>query len=104
MIDLRESQLVLRARQRDLINQLREHRSGAETRRRMRVPGAGNAVAPNEIVASAPARQLRRLQAALDRVADGSYGICMQCGGQIGRARLTADPSTTLCAPCKGEG
>ncbi|WP_424967242.1 TraR/DksA family transcriptional regulator [Dinoroseobacter sp. S375] len=104
MTDLMERQQALRARRRDLINRLRETRLSAEPRRQIREHGAGSPTFGPALSTQGTVRQLRRLQAALDRVADGRYGICMQCGGQISAARLNADPSTTLCASCKGEG
>jgi len=38
---------------------------------------------------------------ALDRVKDGEYGICQECGEEIGLARLLAQPTATLCVHCK---
>ena len=40
-------------------------------------------------------------QHALDRIADGTYGICESCGNPIGKLRLEAAPRATLCVPCK---
>ncbi len=45
-------------------------------------------------------RQLAQIDAAIGRVADGSYGRCVNCGRQIGAARLTARPATTTCIQC----
>jgi DnaK suppressor protein len=38
---------------------------------------------------------------ALARVKDGDYGICQECGEEIGLARLRAQPTATLCVHCK---
>jgi len=38
---------------------------------------------------------------ALARVKDGEYGICQECGEEIGLARLRAQPTATLCVHCK---
>jgi DnaK suppressor protein len=38
---------------------------------------------------------------ALDRIADGTYGVCESCGKAIGKARLQAFPRATLCIDCK---
>lgn len=38
---------------------------------------------------------------ALARVKDGEYGICQECGEEIGMARLRAQPTATLCVHCK---
>lgn len=38
---------------------------------------------------------------ALERLDDGTYGICESCGNPIGKLRLQAAPRATLCMPCK---
>jgi DnaK suppressor protein len=38
---------------------------------------------------------------ALDRIEDGTYGICERCGRPISIERLKARPVTTLCIRCK---
>jgi RNA polymerase-binding protein DksA len=40
------------------------------------------------------------IDAALARLADGSYGGCEQCGRPIGAERLAARPATRLCLTC----
>lgn len=40
---------------------------------------------------------LVEIDAALQRIQDGSYGICEGCGEPIGAARLTAIPWARLC-------
>lgn len=44
---------------------------------------------------------LSKINSALDRITDESYGICDACGDDIGKARLKARPVTTLCITCK---
>jgi len=46
---------------------------------------------------------LRKIDEALDRIKRGEYGICENCGGDIGIKRLRARPVTTLCIDCKSE-
>ena len=48
---------------------------------------------------AALARQAE-VDAALDRVADGTYGTCVRCGRPIGAARLEARPATPFCITC----
>ncbi|MHC1713729.1 MAG: TraR/DksA C4-type zinc finger protein [Solidesulfovibrio sp.] len=38
---------------------------------------------------------------ALARFEDGEYGICQECGEEIGMARLRVQPTATLCVHCK---
>ena len=46
---------------------------------------------------------ITKIDEALGRIADGSYGVCEDCGGPIGVERLRARPVTTLCIACKSE-
>jgi DnaK suppressor protein len=48
-------------------------------------------------------RLIRKIQAALQRIEDGSYGICEDCGEEIGVPRLNARPVTKLCINCKSK-
>jgi DnaK suppressor protein len=43
---------------------------------------------------------LREVDLALDRVADGTYGRCLSCGGPVGAARLEARPVARTCIAC----
>ena len=45
-------------------------------------------------------QHLAQIDAALLRLADGSYGTCMSCGHPIGAARLAARPVATTCIDC----
>lgn len=40
------------------------------------------------------------VRAALGRIASGTYGICTNCGAEIPRARLEAQPVATRCISC----
>jgi len=42
-----------------------------------------------------------KIQEALERLERGEYGVCEECGEQIGIERLKARPVTTLCIECK---
>jgi DnaK suppressor protein len=44
---------------------------------------------------------LLQSQHALDRIADGSYGVCEVCGEPIGKNRLMVFPRATMCMSCK---
>jgi DnaK suppressor protein len=43
---------------------------------------------------------LGRVEAALERIGDGSFGRCLQCDGTIAKARLNAIPFTPVCIKC----
>ena len=40
---------------------------------------------------------LDEVDAALDRLADGSYGVCVTCGERIADERLAESPTTRTC-------
>jgi DnaK suppressor protein len=44
---------------------------------------------------------LKKIDEAIARIDDGSYGVCETCGNPIGIKRLEARPVTTLCVECK---
>ena len=45
--------------------------------------------------------ELRGLDAARSRIAEGSYGICVDCGGEIDFKRLCANPAAVRCFDCQ---
>ncbi|HEY4241091.1 MAG TPA: TraR/DksA C4-type zinc finger protein [Kofleriaceae bacterium] len=44
---------------------------------------------------------LSKLDLALKKIEDGTFGVCEICEDQIGKKRLEARPETTLCIKCK---
>lgn len=44
---------------------------------------------------------IKKIQSALQRIDDGTYGICDECGEEISLSRLKARPVTRLCIKCK---
>jgi DnaK suppressor protein len=44
---------------------------------------------------------LSKLDLALKKIDDGSFGVCEVCEEPIGKKRLEARPETTLCIKCK---
>jgi RNA polymerase-binding transcription factor DksA len=47
-----------------------------------------------------PESELARIEAALRRIDEGSYGICDVCGSPIGAQMLLTNPAQTLCTRC----
>ena len=45
-------------------------------------------------------RELIALNAALTRIEDAEFGICIECGDEINPKRLEIDLVTTLCIDC----
>jgi RNA polymerase-binding transcription factor DksA len=45
-------------------------------------------------------REMEKIRAALARIADGSYGVCVRCGNDISGDRLDVLPATPFCRSC----
>lgn len=44
--------------------------------------------------------KLAKIDAALERVRDGSYGVCEVCGNQIAERRMAVVPEAAFCTKC----
>ncbi len=44
--------------------------------------------------------RLERITVALEKIANGTYGGCDECGGRIAKARLEVIPDTAYCVKC----
>jgi RNA polymerase-binding protein DksA len=54
-----------------------------------------------EAVSSQDIRRLRLIDAALSRIINGRFGVCMKCGKKIPHERLEAIPYALMCIDCK---
>lgn len=45
--------------------------------------------------------RLRKISSALYKLDHDSYGVCTSCGAPIGRQRLEAMPTASMCIRCK---
>ena len=45
---------------------------------------------------------LEKIEASLERIDEGTYGTCEECGVKIPKSRLNAIPYATLCVKCAG--
>lgn len=55
----------------------------------------------NQADARRDVQELRAIEAARGRLAEGSYGECMDCGQDIGFARLKVNPAALRCIVCQ---
>ncbi|MFO7666375.1 MAG: RNA polymerase-binding protein DksA [Desulfobacterales bacterium] len=46
---------------------------------------------------------IRKIKSALERIENGTFGICETCGGEISVNRLKARPVTSQCIDCKAK-
>ncbi len=61
---------------------------------------AGGEVDETLMMAMSADEQLASVDAALARIADGTYGFCTECGNRIPVVRLEAIPATPFCIDC----
>lgn len=45
-------------------------------------------------------REVRLIEAARDRMKDGTFGLCLDCGAAIAWQRLLAEPAAARCVQC----
>ena len=48
-------------------------------------------------------RLLKKIEAAIDKIDNGTFGVCEACGEEINIKRLEARPATNMCIFCKTE-
>ncbi|MFF7193701.1 TraR/DksA family transcriptional regulator [Streptomyces sp. NPDC008079] len=64
--------------------------------------GTKNITREYEMALAANTREmLAQTRHALERLDEGTYGLCESCGNPIGKARMQAFPRATLCLDCK---
>jgi DnaK suppressor protein len=95
----------------DVLAQLRGQRGGAISRAQAAVEAReqqsddwAKADAERDLSIALEERESAELVAideALKRVADGSFGLCLDCGVEIGTARLHANPTAMRCVACQ---
>ena len=54
----------------------------------------------NQTLRTAALATLREIDAALERMNQGSYGLCVQCSQPLPASRLDTIPRAPLCMPC----
>ena len=104
---LKEVQALLEARRRQLADELAEltkpPEAGSNLSFGKRI-GEGTTEAVERISSTAAARSiaaaLGEVDRALEKVDEGTYGLCDDCGQPISSERLEAMPSATLCVTC----
>ena len=104
-----EFSALLRARQAQLVGEVREKIAAPGES-----PGFANRSADTREQAIADtltdidvamvtreAGELQDIEAALERIGNGSYGTCCDCGAEVGRHRLKAYPAALRCIDCQ---
>ena len=55
----------------------------------------------NVAVVDRHVHELRDIEAAFRRIRDAAYGVCIDCGDEVGFARLQAYPTAKRCIACQ---
>jgi DnaK suppressor protein len=98
-----EVRTELEARRRELLRSLSDH-DGIDAIRNPDQIDESNLAADREVTTSHLERKshlIRMLTIALDRLASGQYGFCVQCGAEIAARRLHSVPWTPHCLRCQ---
>lgn len=65
------------------------------------LPGSSpGAIAAPAALPDGEERELREIDAAINRILSGTWGSCERCGGPLGRDRLRTLPEVRYCACC----
>jgi len=101
----------LEGRRAELLKEIQDvsGRDGAEPFRRLAGevadPGdesvAATLIDTNHAAVGRDLGEIRAIDRALQRIADGTYGFCSECGVEIPNARLEANPTAERCFPCQ---
>jgi DnaK suppressor protein len=53
------------------------------------------------LISSRDKEKLHAIEEALEKIREGTYGVCEECGDEIGSGRLKAMPLAKLCVTCQ---
>ncbi|MGH9350444.1 MAG: TraR/DksA family transcriptional regulator [Vicinamibacterales bacterium] len=104
-----ELRKMLENRRRELVNEvqgkIRDARAEGTKEREVLDQGESSEVDIQEDIEFAliqmKAETLNKIDAALRRLEDGTYGDCFECGDEIAEARLRALPFAVRCKDCE---
>ena len=101
--EIRQRLLAEKAELEKRVNQIHEHaRDPLEADSSEQAAQIGNVQVVSALETEA-IEELAHINAALQRLEEGTYGICDNCGIEISPERLTALPAATLCVDCAAE-
>jgi len=102
---------VLRARAQSLRSEIRETLLRTDSEQYARIAGevrdaedaalADLLVDVNMAEITRDVQEIRDIEAALERIDTGRYGVCVKCEEPIERKRLEAYPTAKRCLPCQ---
>jgi len=103
--------LALERRERDLLSSIAEERRRTDVEDYEQLAGVVGDEADRAFVETSvdietgrverQVKELREIEAARERVAQGTFGTCIDCGGAIEHERLRIYPPAVRCAECQ---
>lgn len=110
--ELRKLKSVLDRHYRSTLERVRDELERSENQQYIELLGRVPADLGDQSVADALAdlnltlidrhiRELREIEATRSRLRDPSFGLCVECGDNIGFERLQAYPTATRCVECQ---
>lgn len=105
-MDTATYETILRDRQRELNSRL--HKIDDDLGRKKSADNEDRATETEndevlEEMGQAGETELKAIDAALDRIAKGTFGTCVKCGQPISPERLAVVPYTPFCQECAAE-
>lgn len=110
---LTQLETVLRQRQRDLNSEVNDRLQQTSAQGLQDLNGTVGDTGDESVAhmmtdlslaeATRDVNELREVDGALRRIAEGSYGECVDCGGDIGYDRLNAYPTAMRCLQCQSQ-
>jgi DnaK suppressor protein len=104
-----ELRSMLQARRAELLDDIRRAREASVEADRTSFPEVGDLVSASVEKERAfeygelGVNALREIDNALEKLKEGTFGVCELCGKQIGLRRLKVMPSARLCIECKSK-
>ncbi|MBW1988120.1 MAG: RNA polymerase-binding protein DksA [Deltaproteobacteria bacterium] len=97
---------ILTAQLEELLSQAGDTVSGMSTQKESYPDPTDRASAETERnfmlrIRDRESKLIKKIKKALDRIENGTFGICEECGEDISIKRLKARPVTTQCIECK---
>ncbi len=102
-MDVKKQQIVLEKRRAELVGDLSDIENALDSPMPKDWEDRSSERQGDEVLEAlghAEAAELRRIDDALARIKDGTYGECLNCRNAISDERLTVVPDAALCRHC----
>lgn len=97
---LKKFEQLFLARRQELMDRVEQQKALAPEGDDIDQAQAKNLNEINEKLSQRDIEQLRKVNQAIKRILEGTFGICEECEEEIGEKRLLAKPDTNVCISC----